>query len=214
MLGKCIASSCSATFFNISSASVTSKWTGEGEKMIRALFCVARNRQPSVIFIDEIDSLLAKRTDDESDGTRRIKTELLVQLDGILSTSSDNHGGNNNNSGGNGDSQHRHHRHHHNSHDTLQRLSGDESGGGGGGVAVVDGDENGSGGGQSKGGPAKGTPVAIKAVPMLLVIGATNKPQSLDEVSPVTTFYINTRFCVACFCNVTSPKVETASTRS
>ena len=192
MLGKCIASSCSATFFNISSASVTSKWTGEGEKMIRALFCVARNRQPSVIFIDEIDSLLAKRTDDESDGTRRIKTELLVQLDGILSTSSNNHGGGNINTGGNGDSQHRHRHHHHNSHDVLQRLSGDESGGGGGGggggVAVVDGDENGSGGGKNNGGLAEDTPVATEAVPMLLVIGATNKPQSLDEVSPVTPF--------------------------
>ncbi|KND01439.1 uncharacterized protein SPPG_09101 [Spizellomyces punctatus DAOM BR117] len=82
LIGKCIASQCKATFFSISSSSLTSKWIGDGEKMVRALFAVARVHQPSVIFVDEIDSLLTQRTDGEHDATRRIKTEFLVQFDG------------------------------------------------------------------------------------------------------------------------------------
>ncbi|KAJ1662103.1 Fidgetin-like protein 1 [Coemansia sp. RSA 1646] len=82
MIARCIASQAGATFFNISASSLTSKWIGEGEKMVRALFAVARVRQPAVIFIDEIDSLLTQRTDGEQEATRRIKTEFLVQLDG------------------------------------------------------------------------------------------------------------------------------------
>ncbi|KAI5148249.1 fidgetin-like protein 1 [Enteropsectra breve] len=82
MIGKCIASQCSATFFSISASSLTSKWVGEGEKMVRALFYLARKMSPSVIFIDEIDSLLSQRTDQENEGSRKIKTEFLVQFDG------------------------------------------------------------------------------------------------------------------------------------
>ncbi|EOB12655.1 Fidgetin-like protein 1 [Nosema bombycis CQ1] len=88
MIGKCIASQCKATFFSISASSLTSKWVGEGEKMVRALFFLARSMQPSVIFIDEIDSLLTQRTENENEGSRRIKTEFLVQFDGT-STSND-----------------------------------------------------------------------------------------------------------------------------
>ncbi|KAJ2356972.1 putative 26S proteasome subunit yta6 [Coemansia erecta] len=89
LIGKCIASQSGATFFNISASSLTSKWIGEGEKMVRALFAVARVRQPTVIFIDEIDSLLTQRTDGEQEATRRIKTEFLVQLDGCGTSSDD-----------------------------------------------------------------------------------------------------------------------------
>lgn len=88
MIGKCIASQCKATFFSISASSLTSKWVGEGEKMVRALFYLARSMQPSVVFIDEIDSLLSQRTENENEGSRRIKTEFLVQFDGT-STSND-----------------------------------------------------------------------------------------------------------------------------
>lgn len=49
---------------------------------MRALFAVAKVEQPSVIFIDEIDSILCQRTSEENECTRRIKTEFLVQLDG------------------------------------------------------------------------------------------------------------------------------------
>ena len=50
---------------------------------------MAGTRLPAVIFMDEIDSLLSKRTDDENEGSRRIKTEFLVQLDGAASGNSD-----------------------------------------------------------------------------------------------------------------------------
>ncbi|TBU02035.1 AAA ATPase [Hamiltosporidium magnivora] len=89
MIGKCIASQCKATFFSISASSLTSKWVGEGEKMVRALFSLARELQPSVIFIDEIDSLLSQRSENENEGTRRIKTEFLVQFDGVSTLSTD-----------------------------------------------------------------------------------------------------------------------------
>ncbi|XP_068709902.1 fidgetin-like protein 1 isoform X2 [Montipora foliosa] len=89
LIGKCIASQSKATFFSISASSLTSKWVGEGEKMVRALFAVARCHLPAVIFIDEIDSLLSQRTDGENDASRRIKTEFLVQLDGATTSSDD-----------------------------------------------------------------------------------------------------------------------------
>nr|KAJ3422887.1 hypothetical protein HK105_005763 [Polyrhizophydium stewartii] len=89
MIGKCIASQAQATFFNISSSSLTSKWVGDGEKMVRALFAVARVHQPSVIFVDEIDSLLTQRSEGEIEATRRIKTEFLVQFDGCGTDSDD-----------------------------------------------------------------------------------------------------------------------------
>lgn len=89
LIGKCIASQSKSTFFCISASSLTSKWVGEGEKMVRALFAVARSRQPAVVFIDEIDSLLTQRTDGENEASRRIKTEFLVQLDGAATSAED-----------------------------------------------------------------------------------------------------------------------------
>jgi len=89
LIGKCIASQSKSTFFCISASSLTSKWVGEGEKMVRALFAVARVHQPSVIFIDEIDSLLSQRSESEHESSRRIKTEFLVQLDGAATGSED-----------------------------------------------------------------------------------------------------------------------------
>ncbi|KHJ82909.1 ATPase, AAA family [Oesophagostomum dentatum] len=87
MIGRCVASQCKATFFNISASSLTSKWVGEGEKLVRALFSVARLKLPSVIFIDEVDSLLSSRSETEHESSRRIKTEFLVQLDGVATCS-------------------------------------------------------------------------------------------------------------------------------
>ncbi|EFA74926.1 hypothetical protein PPL_11960 [Heterostelium album PN500] len=89
MIGRAIASGVNATFFSISASSLTSKWIGDGEKMVRALFAVARCYLPSVIFIDEIDSLLTQRTDGENEASRRIKTEFLVQWDGVATNSAD-----------------------------------------------------------------------------------------------------------------------------
>jgi len=89
MIGKAIVSDSRATFFSISASSLTSKWIGDGEKMVRALFAVARCYQPAVIFIDEIDSLLSIRNETENEASRRMKTEFLVQIDGAATSNAD-----------------------------------------------------------------------------------------------------------------------------
>lgn len=86
LIGKAIANEAGATFLPISASSLGSKWHGEGEKLVRTLFEVAREFQPSIIFIDEIDSLLSQRSENEFEGSRRVKTEFLVQLDGVSCT--------------------------------------------------------------------------------------------------------------------------------
>lgn len=89
MIGKAIAHESNSTFFSISSSTLTSKWVGEGEKMVRTLFALAKIHQPSVVFIDEIDSLLCARNENDQEGSRRIKTEFMVQFGGTRSGDDD-----------------------------------------------------------------------------------------------------------------------------
>ena len=83
MIAKAIASECNSTFFNISASSLTSKWVGESEKTVKSLFKLAYKKVPSIIFIDEIDSILSKRSENENEATKRLKTEFLIQFDGL-----------------------------------------------------------------------------------------------------------------------------------
>ena len=87
LLAKAAASECKATFFSASSADLLSKWLGESEKLISSLFKVARLKAPSLIFMDEIDSVATKRGEgSESGGERRVKTQLLSEIQGLKSS--------------------------------------------------------------------------------------------------------------------------------
>lgn len=82
---RAVVSDCTYYFNAIDDCITTqvSKWQGESEKLVRNLFELAREHERSIIFIDEVDSLCGSRSEGENDSARRIKTEFLVQMQGV-----------------------------------------------------------------------------------------------------------------------------------
>jgi len=89
LLASAAAGSLNATFFSVKASNVLSKYFGESTKIISALYEVARERAPSIIFMDEIDALTTKRSGDQSEASRRMLSTLLTELDGFQDKGSD-----------------------------------------------------------------------------------------------------------------------------
>ncbi|KAJ8941953.1 hypothetical protein NQ318_013289 [Aromia moschata] len=85
LLAKALASEGSTTFVNVTSGTFVSKWRGESERMLGVLFDLARQSTPTTIFIDELDALASGRSQCQHEASRRFKSELLTQIDGITS---------------------------------------------------------------------------------------------------------------------------------
>ncbi|PHT97138.1 hypothetical protein BC332_33935 [Capsicum chinense] len=89
MLAKAVATEAIANFINISMSSISSKWSGEGEKCIKAVFSLASKIAPSIIFVDEgasldVDSMLGRRANpEEHQPMRRLKNEFMLNWDGL-----------------------------------------------------------------------------------------------------------------------------------
>jgi len=93
LLVKAVAHESSCMLFVCTASAMTSKWHGEGEKLLRTLFQVARAAAPSIIFVDEMDALLSSRkSDGEHEASRRFKTEFMTNMDGIVKTGGDENG--------------------------------------------------------------------------------------------------------------------------
>jgi SpoVK/Ycf46/Vps4 family AAA+-type ATPase len=89
LLASAAAGSLNATFFNVKASSVLSKYFGESAKIISALYEVAREKAPSIVFMDEIDALTTKRSGETSEASRRMLSTFLSELDGFQDKGSD-----------------------------------------------------------------------------------------------------------------------------
>ena len=82
-LAKWIATEAGSTFFNVTCATLISKFHGETESIVKALFRVAEKLAPAILFVDEIDAVLGKRRDKEEDASIRMKNQFLTLMDGF-----------------------------------------------------------------------------------------------------------------------------------
>lgn len=99
MLVRAVAHESKCILFACSASSMTSKWVGESEKLVRTLFRMAEDVAPSIIFLDEMDALLSRRKSDgntEQESSRRFKTEFMIQMDGLAAGGGSNRHDNDN----------------------------------------------------------------------------------------------------------------------
>lgn len=85
MVAKALAKESGATFINLPLSSLTNKWFGESNKLVAGLFSLARKLEPSIIFIDEIDSLFRTRSGNDHEVTGMMKAEFMTLWDGLTS---------------------------------------------------------------------------------------------------------------------------------
>jgi len=89
LLAKACANQAHYNFMNVSASALISKWVGDSEKLVKLLFECAKEIQPTIVFIDEIDAMLSQRGGSERDDSRRFKNEFLVHFDGMLCSNDD-----------------------------------------------------------------------------------------------------------------------------
>ncbi|MEZ5338170.1 MAG: AAA family ATPase [bacterium] len=85
LLARAAAGECGVTFINVSLASVLDKWVGNSEKAISMIFSAARKHAPSIIFLDEMDSIGGSRASFQAGWEKKLISQLLTELDGIAS---------------------------------------------------------------------------------------------------------------------------------
>jgi len=88
LLAAAVSNGLQATFFNVSAASLLSKWFGESSRLISTLYAAARRRAPSVVFLDELEALFPSRDCDTTGPERRVLAALLVALSGVSTSGS------------------------------------------------------------------------------------------------------------------------------
>lgn len=86
MLAKAVAHESGASFINLHISTLTEKWYGDSNKLVRAVFSLARKLQPAIIFIDEIDAVLGTRRSNEHEASGMVKAEFMTLWDGLTSS--------------------------------------------------------------------------------------------------------------------------------
>ncbi|KAJ9267614.1 hypothetical protein DTO212C5_5853 [Paecilomyces variotii] len=88
MLAKALAHESGACFINLHISTLTEKWYGDSNKLVNAVFSLARKLQPSIVFIDEIDAVLGTRRSGEHEASGMVKAEFMTHWDGLTSANS------------------------------------------------------------------------------------------------------------------------------